>query len=214
MMKNASMLLATYTVLNPVLQFPFAYEDLKGYLVECLQKQQAKRAGNGKAANWWTLFLYNVKNRKLNHGINFDIKGPTLSLVWMECYGEDMVAAKQLHGIIGTGRDEMMDALKTANEWMGTKESYRYANKIGDRPSRVSRVVQFDINKLSEQGFDIIGMVQATHLTVSNYAGADIEQTTEQLDMRKRATQEEANEYATTAAPGSRQMNIDDEDPF
>jgi hypothetical protein len=107
----------------------------------------------------------------------------------------------------------MMDALKTANEWMGTKESYRYANKIGDRPSRVSRVVQFDINKLSEQGFDIIGMVQATHLTVSNYAGADIEQTTEQLDMRKRATQEEANEYATTAAPGRRQMNINEDEP-
>jgi hypothetical protein len=86
----------------------------------------------------------------------------------------------------------------------------------------VSRVAQFDINKLNEQGFDIIGMVQATHLAVSNYAGADIAETEEQAKMRKKAGEEEAeerkkaaNEYATTAAPGSRQMIIDDEEtPF
>jgi hypothetical protein len=227
MMKNASMLLATYTVLKDVLAWPFDYEALKAYLVECLQLQQSKRAGNGKAATWWSVFTYLIKKRQIRHGIDFDIKGPTVSIVWMGCYSEYMLAAKQIYNQIGTGKEEMLEALKTSEAFVGIKETYRFKSQVNDLPGRVTRVVQFDLNKLNEMGYDISGAVQATQMEAHNYAGANVPISPEQEEQIRLAQLEEAKEQADTPPseppkrsklqqPLVKQKNLLDEDgePF
>ena len=174
MIKNVGMILATYKILENVLQWPFTYKEIKDYMIESMALQQSKRSGNSKASMWWTIFLKNIKDRKIKHGINFDIKGDIISIVWMECYNEYMEAIRKSYNQIGAGKEQLKNELEASETYKGFINSYRFSSSIQSKKRQTS-VLQFDLNLLKSNDYDVAGAVEATQLDLVSFGGSETE---------------------------------------
>ena len=179
--KNAAMLLTTQKVLSMAgVQFPFTYDDLKNYLLQCVHEQHKSHQDIDRVAYFFMCFQVAIKNLRLKHGIEFDIDGNTVAIIWMPCYQEYVQGHRSLFNQLGCNRKEMVELLQQSDYYIESKDSYRFKNFIGTpmsgKSGKVTSVMIFDLNKLKAAGFDIATMVQNAQESIRTQMGADVEQ--------------------------------------
>lgn len=224
--KNAAMLLTTQKVLSMAgVQFPFTYDDLKKYLLQCVHEQHKSHQDIDRVAYFFMCFLGSIKNMRLKHGIEFDIDGNRLAIIWMPCYQEYVQSHQTLFKQFGCNRKEMLDQLQQSDYYIENKASYEFKHSVGapmsGKRNKITSVMIFDLNKLKAAGFDISMMVQNAQESIRTQMGADVEQPATDDAVPAEATTEAAT---TESSISAEQMKIfrkmdpekkpDDEVPF
>lgn len=211
--KNAAMLLTTQKVLsNAGVQFPFTYDDLKKYLLQCVQDQHKSHQDIDKSAYFFMCLMASIKNMKLKHGIEFDIDSDKLAIIWMPCYNEYVQSHSTLFKQFGCNRKELMDHLKQSDYYIDHKESYEFKNSVGAKISgkrnKITSVVLFDINKLKAAGFDIAMMVHNAQDSQRTMLGAELDEAATQDAVPDEAGTEATAEAATESSINEEQRKV------
>jgi hypothetical protein len=215
MVKNVSMMLATYNALKEELKFPFSYDDLKNYMVQSMVRQNSRRKTEDKISAFWTVFIKNIKERKLKHGYDFDINGDRLALVWMPTYTEFTSTYKMMYNRTAPARIEMSELLKSSEYYVDSKKSYRFENTEQEgqthKKERITSAMLFNINELMKSEFDIVFTTQSVHDAGSRQYGEGLTidaQRDYRIQREKEAVEEErSGEMNSTATVGAETDN-------
>ena len=150
MLKNISILGATFKFFEHRLVWPFTYNVLLEHLLKTAMAQEDKRDQGNDVAHFWDCFLKACKDQKLKMNEHFKMEGEVLSLFWKDVHLEYQKYHYDLYRTMAQSSTGMMDKLKKNPCYVGLKDSCW----IGERKSSAQ---QFNMKMIN--GFDLTGLL-------------------------------------------------------
>lgn len=156
MCENYALILATHKVLQIAnVKLPFAYDDLKTFLITTIRAQAGKRDVGDVTRRFWEIVQLLASERVIRNGKEFKFDGSKLSIRWTEIYGLYLERHQRMYRSQGLGKSTMLQKLTDSGALISeSKEKYKVES--GPRQKSFHGYV-FDYDKL---GIDLLSAVE------------------------------------------------------
>lgn len=125
MVGNVAVMDAMYSTLAAVIPFPFVRDDFRGYMVESMKSQAAKRDTGSEIQRFWDCLAYSANKREVVLGTHYWISGNRLCIQFGSLHAQYLITHKQMYSQAGLAKQTLLDKIKGSEAYVEYKDSMR-----------------------------------------------------------------------------------------